>query len=60
MSSPKKYIDKMVNDYERMFNEQPKTTYHSPSNKGDHPEMDKQTVDILVYEVPLNPSFAGY
>ena len=38
--SPKKYIDKMVDAYVRMFGSNPKTTYRSPLEKGDHPEMD--------------------
>ena len=38
--APKKYIDKMISQYERMFGCKPKTTYMSPLEKGDHPELD--------------------
>ena len=38
--APKKYIKKMVSQYERMFGCEPKTTYRSPLEKGDHPELD--------------------
>lgn len=38
--APKKYIDKMMSGYERMFGEKPRTTYTSPLEKGDHPELD--------------------
>jgi hypothetical protein len=34
--APRKYIDKMMVNYERMFGEKPKQTYHSPLEKGDH------------------------
>jgi hypothetical protein len=36
---PKKYISRMMEQYERMFQEQPKQ-YVSPLEKGDHPELD--------------------
>ena len=36
---PKKYIDKMVQNYEQLFNEKPKE-YSSPLEKNDHPELD--------------------
>lgn len=38
--SPKKYIDKLVDGYTRMFGERPKTTAYAPLDHGDHPEMD--------------------
>jgi hypothetical protein len=38
--APWKYIDKMMVNYEHMFGEKPKQTYHSPLEKGDHPELD--------------------
>ena len=38
--APKKYIEKMISQYERMFGCKPKTTYMSPLEKGDHPELD--------------------
>ena len=37
---PKKYIEKMVDTYERLFGSKPKDVYTSPLEKGDHPEMD--------------------
>jgi hypothetical protein len=36
---PKKYIEKMINSYERMFGSKPKQ-YSSPLEHGDHPEID--------------------
>ena len=38
--SPTKYITRMVDNYTRMFGSKPKTTYSSPLEKGDHPELD--------------------
>jgi hypothetical protein len=39
--APRKYIDKLVASYERMFGSKPKTTkITSPLVKGDHPEID--------------------
>ena len=43
--SPRKYINRMVDAYERMFGEKPRTTASSPLEKGDHPELD--TSDLL-------------
>jgi hypothetical protein len=37
---PRKYIEKMVSGYERMFGEKPQTLAQSPLEKGDHPELD--------------------
>ena len=37
--SPKKYIERMVDNFKRMFGHAPKQ-YTSPLEKGDHPEMD--------------------
>ena len=40
--APRKYIDKMVASYERMFGSKPKTSkITSPLVKGDHPEIDE-------------------
>ena len=36
---PKKYIEKMIGSYERLFGEKPKE-FNSPLAKGDHPELD--------------------
>ena len=38
---PKKFIEKVISSYERMFGEKPSTKYHSPMEKGDHPELDQ-------------------
>jgi hypothetical protein len=38
--APRKYIDKMIDGYERMFGEKPKMNVYSPLEKGDHPEVD--------------------
>jgi hypothetical protein len=43
--APKKYIDKVIGSYERMFGSKPKTNVSSPLEKGDHPEID--TSDFL-------------
>ena len=38
--SPKRYIERMIETYVRLFGTKPKTTYTSPLEKGDHPELD--------------------
>ena len=38
--APKKYIEKLVANYERTFGETPKQTVSAPLEKGDHPELD--------------------
>ena len=38
--APKKFIEKMVSNYERIFGECPSHLYRSPLEKGDHPELD--------------------
>jgi len=42
--APKRYIDKMVDSYERMFGEKPRQTYSSPLESNDHPEVDDSPV----------------
>ena len=42
---PKKYINRMVDSFERMFGRKPATNVLSPLEKGDHPECD--TTDLL-------------
>ena len=37
---PKKYIDKLLSNYERLFGCSPSTKVTSPIEKGDHPEID--------------------
>jgi len=46
--SPAKYIEKMIDNYKRMFGENPSTKYRSPLEPGDHPELD--TSDFLDLE----------
>jgi hypothetical protein len=43
---PRRYIDKMVTDFERMFKEKPRK-YKSPMEKGDHPETDTSALLAL-------------
>ena len=38
--SPKKYIERAIESYERMFGSKPKSKYNSPLEQGDHPELD--------------------
>ena len=38
--APKKYIEKMIDNYVRLFGEKPNQNMMSPIEKGDHPEMD--------------------
>ena len=38
--SSKKYTEKIIANYERMYGEAPKQTVTSPLEKGDHPELD--------------------
>ena len=38
--APKKYIEKMVKAYERLFGEKPRQNFSSPLEKNDHPELD--------------------
>ena len=45
VSKPKKYIDKLTDTYERLFNEDPPKGYKTPLDKNDHPELD--TSEIL-------------
>jgi hypothetical protein len=52
---PKKYIDKMLSNYEIMFDHKPKE-YSTHLEKNDHPELD--TIDLLEQEkilVNINP-----
>ena len=45
VSQPKKYIDKLADTYNRLFNEEPPKGYKTPLDKNDHPELD--TSEIL-------------
>ena len=52
--APKKYIEKMISTYERLFGEKPKDKYRSPLDRDDHPELDESELlsikDIKVYQ----------
>jgi hypothetical protein len=39
--TPKKYLNKMFDQYKRTFGENPKQNVTSPLEKGDHPELDE-------------------
>ena len=43
--APRKYIEKIIADFERMFGESPKQNVHLLIEKGNHPELD--TSDFL-------------
>ena len=38
--APRKYIERMIASYERMFGEKPHANVYSPLERGDHPELD--------------------
>jgi len=38
--APKKYIERLIGNYEQMFGEKPRTNVYSPLEKNDHPELD--------------------
>ena len=44
-TAPKKYIEKTIDGYTRIFNHKPSTKYKSPLEKGDHPDRD--TIELL-------------
>ena len=39
--APRKYIERLIKNYECMFGEKPKQTVYSPLEKGDHPELNE-------------------
>ena len=39
--SPKKHVDCMMFNFQRMFGSLPPTTVQSPLEHGDHPELDE-------------------
>ena len=53
--SPKKYIDRMVDNYERIFGKIPTTNVSSPLEHSDHPEMDESELldeeSIQIYQL---------
>jgi len=38
--APKRYVERMAQTYQRLFGKNPRTTYQSPLDRGDHPELD--------------------
>ena len=38
--APRKYIEKRIDSYERMFGNKPNSKFYSPLERNDHPEMD--------------------
>ena len=38
--APRRYIEKMIDSYERMFGNKPNSKFYSPLERNDHPEMD--------------------
>ena len=40
VSQPRKYIDKFIHTYKRLFNEDPHIGYMTPLDKNDDPELD--------------------
>jgi hypothetical protein len=46
--APKKYIQKLIDGYVRMFRKKPQNEYHSSLEEGDHPELD--TSEMLKVE----------
>src|SRR5512133_1537243 len=38
--APRKYIERLIANYEQTFGEKPRTSVRSPLEKGDHPELD--------------------
>jgi hypothetical protein len=52
---PKKYIEKMVSTYERIFSHRPSRKFSSPLEKGDHPELDTSpflsAIEIQQYQL---------
>ena len=40
IKKPEKYIQEMVDNYKRLFGENPTSNVHSPLERGDHPELD--------------------
>lgn len=56
--SPKKYIDRMMSNYERYFGKKASTNVLSPLEHGDHPELDDS--DLLDEEgIQLYQSLVG-
>ena len=43
-SEPRQYIEKMLDSYVRMFEEQPQAHFSSPLESNDHPELDESPI----------------
>jgi hypothetical protein len=54
---PKRYIEKMIGAYEKMFSETPRT-FSSPLEKNDHPEMD-ETAELGPEDITKYQSLIG-
>ena len=52
--APKKYVEKLIDNFERLFGHKPTTNVTSPIEKGDHPETDTSEFlaqdDIVIYQ----------
>ena len=52
--TPKKYIQRMIETYVRLFGKNPDQSVTSPLNKGDHPELDDsdflEIIDVSKYQ----------
>ena len=55
--APKKYIEKMISQYERLFGDKPRQ-YNSPLEKGDHPELDL-TDELDIEGIKIYQSMIG-
>ena len=57
--APIKYIEKMADNYKRLFGCKPRTVYASPLEKNDHPELDTTDLldehDVTVYKYLIRP-----
>ena len=55
---PRKYIERMVSQYERMFGKKPSSVMTSPIEKNDHPETDESEF-LLADDVTKYQSLIG-
>ena len=55
--APRKYIEKMIENYERLFGSKPRP-YSSPLEKGDHPELDT-TAELEEKDAAIYQSLIG-
>ena len=52
VSQSRKFIDKLAETYERLFNDEPPKGHKTPLDKNDHPELD--TSEILEGNMAAN------